>query len=376
VSGVVGRVGVSVGELRRRVAWVRAEAGYVGVSVEVRDGERRAWASAGVAELGTDRAVPCGARIRAASATKAFVATVVLHLVAEGRMSLADTVEDWLPGVLTGNGNDGSALTVRHLLQHTSGLHDYLYREDTGLTAADFARTRFDHVSPERLVAGTVAHAPDFPPADPEDPAPTWAYSNANYYLAGLIIRAVTGDSWEAEVRRRIIVPLGLAGTHAPGDDPTLPAPYTRAYQRFPGSDEWVDTTERNMSFAHAAGALVTTKQDLDVFFTALLAGGLLPEAQLARMRDTVPVNEQFRKVFPGLEYGLGLMRQPLPCGGARWGHGGDVEGTTVRVGVTADGERSIVLDASGTGADWADVVVAEAAVRSLMDAYLCAGLA
>ncbi|MEO3752559.1 hypothetical protein [Streptomyces sp. B6B3] len=97
--------------------------------------------------------------------------------------------------------------------------------------------------------------------------------------------------------------------------------------------------------------------------------------AVLARMRDTVPANAEFRRVFPGLGYGLGLMREPLPCGGGRWGHGGDVEGTTVRVGVTADGERGIVLDASGTSSDWVDVLVAEAAVRSLMDAYLCAGL-
>ncbi len=370
-----GRTGMTRDELRGQVLRVLEEAGYVGVLVEVRDGDRRSWASAGEAELDTGRPVPRGASIRAASVTKTFVATVVLQLVAEERMALDDTVEDWLPGVVTGNGNDGSAITIRNLLQHTSGLHDYVYSDDTGFTAEDFERTRYDHVSPEALVAGTVARAPDFPPADPDDPAPTWAYSNPNYYLAGLVIRAVTGNTWEEEVRRRIVEPLELTGTFDPGDDPTLPEPYSHTYMRYPGSEEWTDTTERDMSFAHAAGSLVTTEHDLDVFFAALLAGDLLPAEQLAEMRATVPANEEYRQAFSGLTYGLGLMRQPMPCGGSRWGHGGDVEGTTLRVGLTADGERSIVVDASGVTADHDAVLAAEALVQSLIDRYLCEGL-
>ncbi|MGW3726013.1 serine hydrolase domain-containing protein [Streptomyces sp. NPDC000851] len=66
-----------------------------------------------------------GDRFRIISTSKTFVATVVLQLAGEGRLSLNDTVEDWLPGVVSGNGNEGGTITVRQLLQHTSGLFNY-----------------------------------------------------------------------------------------------------------------------------------------------------------------------------------------------------------------------------------------------------------
>ncbi|MBI0315380.1 serine hydrolase domain-containing protein, partial [Streptomyces javensis] len=148
-------------ELRRAVARTLEEAGFIGITVEVRDGHRRIHARAGEAERGTGRPMPYGAHYRAASVTKSFVATVVLQLVAEGRLSLSDPVDTWLPGVVSGNGNDGRRITVRNLLQHTSGIHNYAYSDDTGDSAADFERTRFDHVSPEQVVAGAMKHRPD-----------------------------------------------------------------------------------------------------------------------------------------------------------------------------------------------------------------------
>ncbi|MCZ9340770.1 serine hydrolase, partial [Streptomyces sp. TRM76130] len=101
-------------------------------------------------------------------------------------------------------------------------------------------------------------------------------------------------------------------------------------------------------SMANAAGSLISGHRDLDTFFTALFDGRLLPPEQLAQMRRTVPASAEIRQAFPHLEYGLGLMRQPLACGGHRWGHGGDLEGGTVRTGFTEDGQRSVVIVASG----------------------------
>ncbi|KRV48148.1 serine hydrolase [Wenjunlia vitaminophila] len=362
-------------QLQQAVERTLRDAGFVSVSVEVRDGRRRVHASAGQAELGTGRAVPRNATLRTASSTKAFVATVVLQLVGEGELSLDDTVEEWLPGVVAGNGNDGSRITVRHLLQHTSGIHNHDATGEAETSAEAFERHRFDHVDPEQIVAGAVAHQPDFPPADPDDPEPRWSYSNPNYVLAGLIIQRVTGNTWEEEVESRIIEPLGLTGTYAPGDEPTLPEPHAHTYQRFPGSLSWTDTTTRNMSWAGAAGALVTTQHDLDRFFTALVSGRLLDREQLAEMRRVVPVPEDFQVAFPGLRYGLGLMEEPLTCGGVRWGHGGDLAGGTVRVGVTDDGRRSVVLSASGKTGEDEQLLAAEAAMRRLVDTALCEGL-
>ncbi|MEV5775469.1 serine hydrolase domain-containing protein [Streptomyces antimycoticus] len=361
-------------ELRREVARTLENAGFIGLTVEVRDGHRRIHARAGEAELNTGRPVPFGAHYRAASVTKSFVATVVLQLVAEGRLSLSDPVNKWLPGVVSGNGNDGRRITVRNLLQHTSGIHNYDYSDDTGDSAADFDRTRFDHVSPEQVVAGAMKHRPDFPPAPADDPEPDWNYSNPGYVLAGMIIQKVTGRAWPEEVRDRIIRPLGLTGTYEPGDDPRLKAPYAHTYQRFPGSGTWTDTTLRNVSWGGAAGSLISTDRDLDRFFTALLGGRLLPPAQLAEMRRTVPVGPDFEVAFPHAQYGLGMMRQPLSCGGYRWGHGGDLEGATVRTGFTEGGRRSVTISSSGKTDD-EQLLRAEAALQSLTERVLCDGV-
>ncbi|MFI8988156.1 serine hydrolase domain-containing protein [Streptomyces antimycoticus] len=362
-------------ELRREVARTLEDAGFIGLTVEVRDGHRQIHARAGEAELNTGRPVPFGAHYRAASVTKSFVATVVLQLVAEGRLSLSDPVDKWLPGVVSGNGNDGRRITVRNLLQHTSGIHNYDYSDDTGDSAADFDRTRFDHVSPEQVVAGAMKHRPDFPPAPADDPEPDWNYSNPGYVLAGMIIQKVTGRAWPEEVRDRIIRPLGLTGTYEPGDDPRLKAPYAHTYQRFPGSGTWTDTTLRNVSWGGAAGSLISTDRDLDRFFTALLGGRLLPPAQLAEMRRTVPVGPNFEVAFPHAQYGLGMMRQPLSCGGYRWGHGGDLEGATVRTGFTEGGRRSVTISSSGKTDDDEQLLRAEAALQSLTDRVLCDGV-
>ncbi|QNP73119.1 beta-lactamase family protein [Streptomyces roseirectus] len=361
-------------ELREEVERTLARAGLVGMSVEVRDGGKRIRARAGEAVLGTGMPVPYGASFRADSVTKPFVATVVLQLAAEGRLSLDDTVEKWLPGVVQGNGNDGRRITLRHLLQHTSGIHNYDYTDDVGYTAEAFEKHRYDHLSPEQIVAGAMRSAPDFPPADPDDPAPRWNYTNPGYILAGMVIQKVTGRTWAQEVHDRIVEPLGLTHTYAPGDDPVLPAPHARNYHRFPGSTAWTDTTERNMSWAGAAGELISGKRDVDKFFTALLTGRLLPPAQLAQMRHAVPVGPDFDAVFPGLHYGLGLMRQPLTCGGYRWGHGGDGDGDFVRTGFTADGRRSVVITASGKTSQEDQLLRVEALFQKLTDTALCEG--
>lgn len=371
-DGGPARTPLTRAQLQRELDRTLKEAGYVGASVEIRDGGRLIRASAGEAELGGGRPVGRGERFRAASVTKTFTATVVLQLAAEGRLSLDDTVDRWLPGVISGNGNDGSRVTLRNLLQHTSGIHDYDYTEDTGQTAADFERTRYDHLAPEESVARAMKHAPDFPPAAPDDPAPDWNYSNPNYLVAGMVVRKVTGRSWAQEVRDRIIRPLGLKDTYEPGDDPRIRGPHAHTYQRFPGSTGWTDTTERTMSMADAAGSLISGQRDLDRFFTALFDGRLLPPAQLAQMRRTVPANDEIRQAFPKLEYGLGLMRQPLACGGHRWGHGGDLEGGTVRTGFTEDGRRSVVIAASGKTPGAEHLLRAERAVQRLTDLALC----
>jgi len=273
---------------------------------------------------------------RAGSATKTFTATVLLQLVGEGRLTLDDTVDHWLPGVVAGSGNDGTKITVRNLLQHTSGLPDYTQALPFLDNAEDFEANRFRTLTAPDMVAMAMKYAPTFAPGT------GWEYSNTNYLLAGMIVKKVTGHDWQQEVQRRIIAPLGLRNTTAPYTDPHLPEPHAVGYQRFAKDEAAIDVTALNPSWAGAAGAIVSDTDDINTFLRALITGKLLKPAQLKEMQTTVPAPE-LDPVFQGARYGLGLMWVPASCGGY-WSHGGDIHGFKTRDAVSADGRRSAVI--------------------------------
>jgi D-alanyl-D-alanine carboxypeptidase len=310
--------------------------GVTGVQALARDRYRADRARAGVADVTTGQPVPHDGYVRIGSNTKTFVAVLVLGLVADGRLGLDDTVERWLPGVVSGNGNDGARVTVRQLLQHTSGLPEYVDTLDAVRSAEGFRAHRFDHYDPADLVALAMTRPPAF------EPGTRWAYSNTNYILAGMIIERVTGRPWEVTLRERILRPLRLGHTFAPGDHAYLPRPHARGYQQFEPDGPLVDTTDFNPSAAYTAGELVSTPSDVARFWRALLGGRLLGPAELAEMRRTV-LAETFQEYAPGARYGLGIMWMPSSCGGY-WGHGGDVPGTSTVNGVTGDGARVVAL--------------------------------
>ncbi|MFG2364839.1 serine hydrolase domain-containing protein [Streptomyces mirabilis] len=190
--------------------------GVTGVSVrlETRRGVRTA--RSGVGDLSTTEPVPQNGYVRIGSTTKTFVATVLLQLVGEGRLSLDDTVDQWLPGVVRGHGNDGRRVTLRQLLQHTSGLPDYIGDVVPDLSAAGYRKNRWTTYTSEQRVAFAMQHPPSFAPGS------DWEYSNTNYVLIGMVIKAATGHSWEHEVRDRILRPLRL--THCRTRQLAVPA--------------------------------------------------------------------------------------------------------------------------------------------------------
>ncbi len=166
---------------------------------------------------------PDDARVRIGSNTKAFVSTVVMQLVDDGLLDLDMSIEHYLPGTVVGNGNDGNRVTIRDLLQHTSGLTDYL--------AAGGARP--EDIKPgQLLVGGTSAQPPEhFSPTELVDiamslpPGPAAkdkaVYSNTNYILLGMLIEKVTGRPAAQEITTRIIDPLGLMDTYFPASRET-----------------------------------------------------------------------------------------------------------------------------------------------------------
>ncbi|GAA0613598.1 serine hydrolase domain-containing protein [Streptomyces crystallinus] len=326
--------------------------GVVGTAV---DGGRVWRGDAGVADLRTGRERGSEDRYRIGSITKTFVATVVLQLEAEGRLSLDDTVDHWLPGVVRGNGHDGTKITLRQLLNHTSGISNYTEDEAFGqrVFGPDFLKHRYDTYTPRQLVGIAMRHAPDF------EPGASWHYSNTNFVLAGMVVEKATGHSYAAEIERRILRPLHLGATSLPGTDARMPQPSGRAYSKL--SEETTgrtyDVTALNPSLAGSAGEMVSNSADLNRFYRSLLTGKLLPPRQMTEMTTTVVMDP----AAPGDRYGLGLIVNKLPCGTEVWGHGGGIHGSSTEALTTKDGRHSLAFNFNGDwSGDSAAVVLAE----------------
>jgi D-alanyl-D-alanine carboxypeptidase len=285
------------------------DAGYPGVIAYARQDDRRWRLAAGVADRATGEPARPTDRVRIFSNTKSFVSTVLLQLVGERRLRLDDPVERWLPGVMR-----GAKVTVRQLLNNTSGVYD----------PGPVGRT------PQEVVAAAMAHPPLFPPGTRYD------YSNPNYLLAGMVVEAVTHHGPDVEIRRRILDPLGLRHTTFPLHDPTIAGPHLHGYDL---SDR--DITRFDPTAEWTAGAMISTLDDLARFDRALFGGKLLRPAQQRDLETTVPTDN------PAIGYGLGVERLPVPCGAGStdvWETDGGGPGYTTASMTSVDGGRQFVL--------------------------------
>ncbi|WP_331729143.1 beta-lactamase family protein (plasmid) [Streptomyces sp. NBC_01003] len=342
------------------------DTGVTGVAVRLETPRGTVTARSGVGDLVTRRPVAADGYLRLGSTTKTFVATVMMQLVSEKRISLHQTVEQLLPGVVSGAGNDGRTITVRDLLQHTSGLSDYIYDVFPDPSTQTYFANRWRAYKPEELVDLAMRHEPAFPAGT------RWAYSNTNYVLAGMIIEKITGRTWEQQVHDRILRPLGLQHTDTPGTWPFLPYPHTANYQQFTVDGPMVDTTIPYRPFDSGAdGSMTGTARDLNRFFAALASGQLLKPAELAAMQNTVPVPQNSGHP-EGTRDGLGLFFTPLSCGGGYLGHGGSGFGYVIRAATTMDGRRTITVSAHSRSADPQTAARQEDALRNLIDHALC----
>ncbi|MFG2957408.1 serine hydrolase domain-containing protein [Streptomyces sp. NPDC048291] len=319
-------------------------AGVPGITVQTRDthGVWRTASGVGNRETGAPRGK--NDRFRVGSISDTFVATVLLQMEAEKRLSLDDSVERHLPGLVTGNGNDGRRITVRQLLNHTSGLFDYLADKEYGetyLQGDGFLRHRYDTLTPGQRLKVAFSHEPLFAPGARH------SFSSTNDVLAALIVEKIAGRPYEDEVRDRIIEPLGLEATSYPGSSVRLPRPSSRGYSKlFPSQPERVDdVTEMNGSQGWGSSDLVSSARDLNRFYGALMRGKLLPPGQLKEMKTTVANPD-----FPGASYGLGIERFELGCGTVLWYHDGAVPGWLTLAATTEDGRHQLAFDYN---ADW-----------------------
>ncbi|MEV0095187.1 serine hydrolase domain-containing protein [Streptomyces sp. NPDC050738] len=303
------------------------DAGAVGALAEVRD-EHGVWRGVGgTAETDSMRPVPTAGKFRAGSITKTFVATVALQLVDEGQLRLDDTVEHWLPGVVP----NGEHITVKQLLNHTSGLYDYA-RTLQMPPSPKFLEGRLRTWTAAELVQRAVAEPPTS-----EVPGTAYKYSNTNYILIGQIIEKATGQSYADEIKRRVIRPLHLHETSLPGTSPRIAGPHPHGYVPIlqDGALHLVDYTEMNPSMFGASGEIISTTRDLNRFFDGLLGGRLLPDHLLDEMKT------------PGVDkgrYGLGLAWHDTKCGVPVYGNDGDAVAYQSWSFSTEDGRRQATI--------------------------------
>jgi D-alanyl-D-alanine carboxypeptidase len=301
-------------------------AGAPGAILVVRNGSHTISYTAGLADVKEKRPMRAIDRFRIASLTKTYTATVVLQLVGEGKLRLSDSVEHWLPGLVP----NGGEITIRQLLNHTSGLFDD--EKDSEILKPYYAGELGHYWSMRQLVEHAVTHKPLF------TPGARWSYSNTNYILAALIVEAVTGHSFGAELQSRILRPLHLDATSYP-TTPKMPNPYAHGYFVF-GTQQGFDITNLSPSLYSASGAIVSNVADIADFYRGLLTAHLLRPAELAAMKIAVGPNG---KATARHGYGLGLVRWPLSCGTA-WGQDGGIPGYETRIYSSADGRRQAVL--------------------------------
>jgi D-alanyl-D-alanine carboxypeptidase len=317
----------ATGALLQQLLDAMHAAGMPGVLAQVRDGSRTWNLAAGVADLDTGRPVRPHFLHRVGSIEKTFVAATILQLVGEHRVNLDAPIGRYLPDVLPGPLS--RQVTVRMLLNHTSGLADY---EDVLLSSYQaIEQLQFRTLTPRELIAIGLSQ-----PAT-NAPGEGWSYSNTGYIIAGLLIERLTGRPYAQEISRRILRPLGLRHTSFPGTNPYIRGPHMAAYV------PWPDGTLRdfsvfNMSWAWAAGEMISTAADLNRFYRALLTGRLLSPTLLAQMQTTVAVDPSAPEAAG---YGLGIAWLATPCG-QFWGHGGGVLGHTTNSYHSADGRRQV----------------------------------
>ena len=310
------------------------DAGAPGIAVAIRGADGEEFLTSGVASIESEQPIKPDTLFRIASVTKSFTAAIVMQLVAEGKLSLDDTVKDLAPGLLAA----GDQITVRQLLGHTSGLPDYV-KSDAFVKRAGAGKS----VTPRQALKFVADEEPEFKPGS------QYAYSDSDNIALGLIIEQVTGKSYEQELRSRILEPLGL-------DDTTLatsldfPKPHAQGYQYSEGgTGEPEDVTDIPLdpNGAWASGALISTPEDVSRFFAALLGNELVPGDQLQEMMATVPGAGS--PPGPGTNNaGLGIFGWEVSCGEI-WGHTGSWPGYRTLGAASDNGDATVAMVVNAT---------------------------
>ncbi|MEM8830370.1 MAG: serine hydrolase [Cyanobacteria bacterium P01_G01_bin.19] len=256
--------------------------------------------ASGLANVEDDIPLQSSDRFEIGSITKTFTATTILQLVEEGVLSLEDNLTDWLPESVTADIPNANEITLENLLQHTSGIADYV--DVLFAQAASNPLVFTQDWQPEELVDLIDGQEALFAPGE------SFYYSNTNFLLLGIVIESATGNNVAAEIRDRIIEPLELDNTFFAGEE-EIPEGYVSGYWDFDGDGTLNNIDLANLSWAWSTGAMVSNAEDLDTFARNLFAGDLLQPETLEMMLDTIPAVDNDNYSSYGL--GVGTIESP-----------------------------------------------------------------
>jgi D-alanyl-D-alanine carboxypeptidase len=292
----------------------------VGASAAV-VGDKAWYGASGLANIRTNTPVKPEDRFQIGSITKTFVATTVLQLAEEGKLSLEDTIDKHLPDEIISLLPDND-ITVRQLLNHTSGIADYLR------PLLDFGINLFREWQPEDLIELVAGKPLSF------DPGASWFYSNTNYILLGQIVENVTGRSIASEVRTRILEPLKLDNTFF-ADTEEVPGGFVSGYWDIDNDGDLNDVSSFNLTIFGSSGSIVSNNEDLADFGKGLFEGILLKPASLNQMLTFEEATGS--RTFSG--YGLGVARLKTSDGELIYGHNGLTLGYRANMWYVPDSE-------------------------------------
>lgn len=297
-----------------------------------REPAHAAWAgSAGMGDLQAGIPLRPESRIRAGSILKSLIATVALQHVEEGVLSLEQKLPELLPKAVTDRVANADRISLRMLLNHTSGVPDWVDDEVHATAATDPA-----HVYTNDEILDRIAGMPAW-----FEPGTSWRYSNSDYSLVGMVLDRAGGTGWRAQVRARVLAPLGLTSTELPEPgDRTVTADDAHGYVAVGGAPIDLSYVDPSMAGSAGGNAMVTTVQDLARFVEALFAGRLFAHPEtLVEMTTMVDAPDE-----TGLPHRYGLGLESFEIGGTTIvGHTGGAAGYATMMVVIPERAATLV---------------------------------
>jgi D-alanyl-D-alanine carboxypeptidase len=323
------------------------DTGIPGIQIEIASPQWTWNSAAGNASPITGEPAQPGMRFLIASVSKTFTSIAVLKLAEDKKLSLDDTIDRWLPDDLVAGIPNGHVITIRQLLDHTSGIADY---DEESINLEEYENPDTPVPYQTGLLQG-ISASPLYAPGT------NYTYSNVNYILLTLIIDKAAGAPYEDYATRTILVPLGMNDTFFQQTN-HIPGPHMRA--TMPGPNGTImDFTDLYVQFDRGAGDIVSTTADLNCFHRALREGKLISKASLADMEKATPQSGK-------AGYGLGYVTEYIASANITvQGHAGGYPGSFTFWYYLPEKDTYVTFNLNSAGTSLDNLAVIRTAVLS-----------